>query len=243
MDEQVQVNPKICKRNPNRNLETTEGIDELMSLLFYSRIRFTTQLMPLLLESPLPAHVISVYAPQRDRELNLEDISLRSEKNYGFGPMGSHVAYMTTFYMEYLAAKYPGKLSLAHYFPGLVATEAFWSDGLPRWFKFAWMLFAPFRRFIVVPEAECGERVLFLASKRFPARGTTHGTKSDDGLEIAESSDGVVGGGAYRVDWNDEISPIKANYKKLREDGWAEKFQAHTQQAFADVDAGKVFTG
>lgn len=228
----------------NVQLETKEGLDELLSLLYYSRMRFTTQLMPLLLESPLPAHVISVFGPQRDEKLFTDDISLRNPKNYGFGPMGSHAAYMKTFYFEELAAKYPGKLALVHYFPGLVITDAFQSNTLPKWFKYTWKFaVAPFTRFFTVPKDECGERVIFLASKRFPAQSTTQGLKTADGLEIAEASTGVVGGGCYRVDWNGEMIPIKKNYKQLRDDGWADKFRAHTEQAFSDIEAGKVFTG
>jgi hypothetical protein len=37
-----------------------------MSLLYYSRMRFTIRVMPLLLASTLPAHVISVFGPGRD---------------------------------------------------------------------------------------------------------------------------------------------------------------------------------
>lgn len=120
-------------------------------------------------------------------------------------------------------------------------TDAFTGDTLPAWFKYAWKCVAPFSRFFAVPQDESGERVLFLASKRFPPRSSTTETEVG-GLKIAESSDGVVGGGAYRVDWNGENVPIKKTYKGLRADGWAEKFTAHTEQVFSDIEAGKPFT-
>jgi hypothetical protein len=88
-----------------------------MSLLYYSRMRCITQLLPLLLASPPPAHIVSVFGPQRDEELFTDNISLRDPKNYGFMNMGSYVAYLTIFFMENLAAKHPGKLSLIHYLP------------------------------------------------------------------------------------------------------------------------------
>lgn len=33
-----------------------------MALMYYSRMRFVVDLLPLLLESKLPAHVVSIYA-------------------------------------------------------------------------------------------------------------------------------------------------------------------------------------
>lgn len=38
--------------------------------------------------------MISVFGPQRDEKLFLDDISLRDPQHYGFGPMGSHASYM-----------------------------------------------------------------------------------------------------------------------------------------------------
>jgi hypothetical protein len=61
--------------------------------------------------------------------------------------------------------------------------------------------------------------VLFLASSRFPPRSTAEVPKSEGGGEIAVSSDGVVGGGAYRSNWDAEVIPMKKTYKKLREEG------------------------
>lgn len=218
-----------------------------MSLLYYSRMRFITQLIPLLTESSLPGHVVSVFGPQRDEKLFLDDISLRNPKNYGFGSMGSHASYLKTFYFEYLAAKYPSKLSLIHYFPGLVATDAFNGESVPMFIKLTWKLMTPLQKLFTVPKAECGERILFLASKRFPARNSCNTAREQRlqslaGIEVAVASDGVVGGGAYRVDWDGGIIPIKKNYEKLRADGWGEKFVAHTNKVFADIEAGKVLT-
>jgi hypothetical protein len=102
-----------------------------LSLLYYSRTRFITLLLPLLLASPLSGRVVSVFGPGRDTKLVLDDLSLRNPHNFGFGNLGSHAAYMTTFFFEKLAASHLGKLSLSHYFPMLVMTPAFKSDGVP----------------------------------------------------------------------------------------------------------------
>jgi len=85
---------------------------------------------------------------------------------------------------------------------------------------------------------------LFNASKRFPAR-------SDDGKDdrdkasaigIAESSDRVMGGGAYRVFWNGEQVAVGKQYKNMREEGWAEKAVQHTLKVWEDIETKGKFT-
>jgi len=209
-------------------------------------MRFITQLLPLLLASSLPCHVISVFGPQRDEKLILDDLSLRSPKNYSFMASGSHTAYLTTFFMEHLAAQYPGRLSLVHYFPGLVLTDAFEDPSLPKLFRWTFRYGHPLIRLFTVPGPESGERIMFLTSTRFPAKSVDADKdiyKSGGKGEIAVSSDGVVGGGAYKVNWNGEMIPTGKQYKNLREDGWLEKVRSHTMKAFEEIEAGKVFAG
>ena len=169
-----------------------------MSLLYYSRMRIILQLLPLLLASSLPAHVVSVFGPGRDVKIFPDDLSLRDPKNYGFINMGSHAAYFSTFFLETLAEKYPGQLSLTHYYPGLVLHPGGSIERLPTWFKWLLRLLTPVLRLIAVPHMESGERVLFHTSARFPPRSLStteevRASKAD--LGIATSSDGVVGGG------------------------------------------------
>lgn len=219
----------------------------IMSLLYYSRMRFIMQLLPLLLASSLPAHVVSVFGPGRDTKLYPDDLSLRDPRHYSFINSGSHVAYMTTFYMEKLATSHPDRLSLTHYYPSLVLTNGFKDERLPKWFRLGWRYaVAPIIQPFTVPQVECGERVIFLASSRYPARPSksTGGIpKSEGDVEIAISSDGVVGGGAYRGNWNGKAVPLGKAYEKLREEGLSERVWSHTMEAFKEIEAGKVFTG
>jgi hypothetical protein len=92
----------------------------------------------------------------------------------------------------------------------------------------------------MLPGKECGERVVFLASGRFPARGkeTTHG----GGEGIAMASHGVIVDGAYKVDWDGEMIPMKKNYPKIRDEGVAEKCCENTLRNFEVIEAGGVFT-
>lgn len=115
--------------------------------------------------------------------------------------------------------------------------------GLPWWFRALFRYGAPVFRLApsTVGREENGERTLFCASRRFPARG---GTGKGNGVEIgiAESSDGVHGGGAYRVNWNGEPVALGKQYPKMREDGWAEKMVQHTFKAWEDIEMKGKFT-
>lgn len=232
--------------------ETTEGLDTLMSLWYYSRVRLTTQLLPLLLASNLPtgSRVVSVLGPGnekagRENKVYPDDLSLRDPKHYGFIALGDQLAYMKTFFFEYLAKKYPGKISLIHYFPGLVFTDAFGDPKLPLWFKTAFTVLKPLLSLSsrTIGREETGERLLFLASSRFPAREVSGDVKAGKGDEIgvATASDGVVGGGAYRIIYTGEVIPTVEAYTKHRKDGLPEKCVEHTLKAFEVIEAGKVF--
>jgi hypothetical protein len=93
---------------------------------------------------------------------------------------------------------------MTHTFPGLVEGPGFYqTEGVPLWGRIAVRLFMPIlRRTVCVPGEECGERMLFFASPRYPPRGPgdekTKKTVEIGGetLEVAKSTDGVVGGGA-----------------------------------------------
>lgn len=210
-------------------------------------MRFVVKLLPLLLNSSLPARVVSVYGPGRDANFVPDDLSLRSPKNYGFGNAGSHAAYLTTFFMEHLAAQHPGKLALVHYFPGLVLTEAFDDPTFPWWFRAIFKYCGWFIRLMPMSLSgeENGARTLFNVSPRFPPRavdGNGVDVKSAGPIGVAESSDGVIGGGAYRSNYNNEQVAIGKQYKQMREDGWSDKCVKHTLRAWEVIEAGGVFT-
>ena len=209
-------------------------------------MRFVTQLLPLLLASPLQGPVVSVFGPGRDTKLILDDLSLRKPQNFNFTTLGSHAAFMTTFFFEKMAARHPGKLSMSHYFPMLVVTPAFKGDGVPSWFKGVFALVGPLFKLLSVNPKECGERVIFHTSPRFPARSSDVETKSLPKLgnvKVALSSDGVLGGGAYRVNWNGEEVPLGKGYKNIRVDKVSKKVWEHTMKVFQDISAGGYFFG
>ena len=228
--------------------ETSEGLDRDMSLLYYSRMRFIHQLLPLLHASPLPAHVLSIYAAGFEAKLFQDDLSLRKPEHYSFANCRSHVVYMKTLFMEALAKQNPGHLSLVHVYPSLIITDAFGKMDVPWWLKTLLGLSLPvLQPFTEKPEV-FGERVLFLASPHFPAQESKDpGDKSSDtDGSVATGSDGVRGSGAYAVDnRGDPIPAAKAQkaYQNLRAEGLPSKVYEHTMQAFRDIETKGVFTG
>lgn len=218
------------------------------SLLYYSRVRFLTKLLPLLLASPLPAHIVSVYAAglEASGKLFSGDLSLRDPKHYGFGNVRTHVIHMKTMFFEHLAKQHPGKLSLIHVFPSLVVTPGFDHDTYPAWFKISWKLAGPFvKRFFSVSAEEIGQRIIFLTTSRYPARSASDTqaseklTKGEAG--VAVSTDGVSGGGAYSVNYDGETYAVEKHYTELRKQDFEKKVWEHTMGAFAAIESGQVF--
>ncbi|KAI9790326.1 MAG: hypothetical protein M1835_001049 [Candelina submexicana] len=230
--------------------DTPEGLDTSISLLYYSRMRFVIKLLPLLLASKLPAHIVSIFAAGKESNTFPEDLSLRDPKHYGAANARSHVVHMTTFFMENLAKQYRGRLSLTHAFPGLVITEAFNDARLPAWFRIVWRIASPIARLFALSGEEIGERILFLASPRYPARQEPSGdvkyaqaSATGGKAGVAMGTDGNPGSGAYAVNWDGEpISTAKA-YKRVRAEGLSEKVWDHTMKAFEEIEAGRTFKG
>ena len=204
------------------------------------------QLMPLLLASSLPARVVSVFGPSRDQTIDFSDLSLRDPKKFGFMPMGSHAAYFKTFFFERLAQENPDKLSLTHYYPGLVWSEGFNEPSYPWWLKLLCRYILPALPFLWTSADEVGQRVLFHLSERYPARSkdlVRGEVKESKEFGVASSSDGIVGGGAYRVNFKSEEVGLNKKYPSLREKGLAEISWKHTMDAFSEIEAGRKFTG
>lgn len=132
-------------------------------------------------------------------------------------------------------------------------TQGIETGKLPGWVKWIWTWFlraavTPF----AVPNEECGERILFLASERFPARAADgrerrreiEGDRAGAGAsDVALGTDGNVGSGCYAVTSNSEIVSTDKAYKQKREDGIGDLIWEHTMKCFEEIDAGRVWTG
>ncbi|KAH8812568.1 hypothetical protein F5884DRAFT_312947 [Xylogone sp. PMI_703] len=221
--------------------DTKEGLDITMSLMYYSRMRIIMKLLPLLLKSTLPPIVVSVYAAGTEAKLFPEDLSLRDLKNYSYTQARSHMAYMHTLFMETVAEQNQGKLAFVHIFPGIVLGPGFKNPELPAWFRVIWnYIFVPiFGRFVTVKPDDCGNRMLSLASPRYPPQSLD---ESGDKKDVVLGTNGKPGSGVYSLTWNGEDNlPTKA-YAKINKDEMRKKIWDHTLRAFEVIEKGEVFT-
>lgn len=233
-----------------------------MAILYYSRMRAIQQLTPLLLQSALPAIVVSVFAAgfEDEKKLIREDLSLRDLQRYSYIQVRSHLCYMHSMYMSKLAEMHAGRqeqLRLVHIFPGLVLTPAFHNPAYPAWFRFLFnRILAPFflAPFVAVNPVESGQRMLSLASPAlYPAATGTPTAVSDNDSSSAESRkggtvrgmDGRAGSGAYSLDWKGDDAHNRKAYAKYDADGieaLKQEVWEHTNKAFEVIAAGKPFT-
>ncbi|OCL09270.1 NAD(P)-binding protein [Glonium stellatum] len=199
--------------------ETVEGVDTILSLRYYSRMRFATNLLLLLSASPC-ARVVSVFAPGRGEVgLNLNDLGLK--ENYSIVKSISHPAFENTFFMESLAATNPG-VSFLHVWPGLVQTQEMEKSEFPGLLKWLikWVLF-PLIKLFCVPVDETGERMLFYAtSGMYPALVPAI---SLEDLEVASGSNGEEGSGCYCINWNGETIRNQTRLERYRKKHAIEK--------------------
>lgn len=220
--------------------ETGEGLDKSFSLLYYSRIRFITQLLPLLEASPLPSsRVVSVYSAGLEtatKDRYLDDLSLRNAEHYSFGAVRNHTTHLKTMAFETIAEQHPN-IGLVHVYPSLVITPGFDNNPLPPLIKLGWKLAAPAAKLFSVKPDEIGERVLGFTSPRFGGEQETETLKTD----VADSTNGKVGGGAYSLKHTGQVNEIGPIYEKLRSAGFKESAWKHTNSAFQAIEEGTVF--
>ncbi|KAF3037101.1 hypothetical protein E8E12_006077 [Didymella heteroderae] len=174
----------------------TEGLDSQMALLYYSRMRFIQTLTPLLLASTHTAHVISIFAGNTEDSIKFgeDPIGTAPLEKYGITSVRRNTCFMKTFYFEELAEMHAGKISFVHIYPGLVDGPGFYSEEIPLWFRVTWTILKPLLSWYMTSPETCGQVMVYLATKRYPAKDTV-----DDTVGAAYSSQRELGGGAYAV--------------------------------------------
>lgn len=187
-----------------------------MSLLYYSRIRFIQTLTPLLLSTPQPSHVISIFAGtlQGSHKPEVLPIGTPPPSTYSITSVRNHTTFTKTFLFEALAEQHAGKISFTHIFPGLVDGPVFDSDVNPWWFRKLWVVLRVLLAWYMTGEETCGDVMVFLATARYPAKGVVVEGKEVIG-SVARSTLGQVGGGAYAVGPRGDDGG-KASYEGLR---------------------------
>ncbi|KAL8715365.1 MAG: hypothetical protein Q9220_000698 [cf. Caloplaca sp. 1 TL-2023] len=217
--------------------ETKEGIDQILSLRYYSRLRFIENLLPLLSSSPDP-RVVSVLAAGMENKIFEDDMDLKH--NYGVIKCAHHGTTMTTLAFEHLAKENP-TVAFVHVYPGFVKTEI-QRNMFPWPFSTLYTyILEPLLSFIAITLSECGDRQLFHAtSSRYPPKTPTQaqaGAPVPSKIAVADGSDGIRGSGCYIVGQTSDIAPSGTGkiMRDYRERGLPEKVWKHTVEIFDQV--------
>jgi hypothetical protein len=196
--------------------------------------------MPLLTASPLPAHVISVYAGGMEDGTSAGDLPIGCPppSTYGVSSVRKHTCFMKNFFFEELAEKHAGKLSLSHIYPGLVDGPTFYSPDMPTWFKVIWTLMKPLAKLVyMTPPDTCGDVMLYLATPRYPAKGEVENSGAlAGGVEVAKSTKGELGGGAYALGHRGDVSSKEVSFEKARTSDTSKQVWDHTMEVLERIE-------
>lgn len=212
------------------NPATSEGLKLHTSLLYYSRMRFILNLLPLLEKAQSLRRVVSVFAGGKEGKIftdnfQARDLSMMAQRD--------HISSMITLSFEEMSRRAP-TVSFIHEFPGLVKTPAVenWPGVMGIIIKFVVYMAGSY---VCVGQEESGERHVFLAtSAQYPpvssfAAGA--GVPNSEELGPCISSTGDRGSGAYSLNWDGEAgSPeSRAALVSHRADGVDKKVMGHME--------------
>jgi len=191
-----------------KKTETAEGLEQLLCVRYYSRLRFAENLLPLLSKSKNSPRIVSVLAGGgREGKLDESDLEL---KNYSILKNARHSSTMTTLAFEALRKQYPN-VGFVHAFPGIVKTNLFTSGfSAPVAFAMKWVVM-PLSTPFTTPVEEAGQRQLFHATSSRYAQGV------------------------YSIDWNGEEPPAPKVLTEYRERGLADTVWKHTTDWYQKI--------
>ena len=215
--------------------ETEEGLDRKMCVNYYSRIRWTLNMMPLL-EAASQANelsrVISVLAAGSEGDVRLDDLDLKH--NFTLHACLAHCVVMTDFMVQELAKRYPGT-AFFHSYPGTVKTGI--ANELTGPVRLAVKLMYAVMTPWILNVQESGERHFFqMTSQVYPSAKGAVGIPAPEGMEPVRSMNGERGGGAYLLDWDGKSCGDESVLRKYRELDMGRKVWDHTMDIFAQVE-------
>ncbi|KAI1736421.1 NAD(P)-binding protein [Xylaria scruposa] len=207
--------------------KTADGLHLLAALNYYARIRFITNLLPLIQRASALRRVVTVGGGGHESELDTSDfqalrVSSTPEKLRG------HLTSLVTLGLEAVAQAAPD-VSFIHDFPGSVRTKIV--EGLPE---------EVLRTLDWVPIEESGQRHLYLAtSARYPPANAADaaGVPLGDGVEAMVGTTGMAGSGVYSVGVDCEAaSPaVLEILRNMRERGLVHEVHLHTEGEFRRI--------
>ncbi|KAF1982535.1 NAD(P)-binding protein [Aulographum hederae CBS 113979] len=204
--------------------ETPEGLDKKLSLHYYSRMRFTTKLLPLLrttsTSQPPLARIISVLGAGHEGALDVSDLSLRNPGSYSLSTAANHAISMTSLTFQHLAADPANKnIGFVHSDPGGVDTN------------------------IVRNLGGVMQKVLAVAGKLIlKPTGLVVDAKESGERHVWTGTDERFGSGLHRVGPKGEKAGEKV-FGQLREKGDEERVWGHLEEVFGKVGGGGKFEG
>ncbi|KAL4928797.1 uncharacterized protein BDV17DRAFT_90747 [Aspergillus undulatus] len=212
---------------------TSENLHLLTALVSYSRLRFMSNLLPLIEKATGLRRIVTVGAGGFEGPIDATDISaLHTPPEQVRG----HIASLMTLGLEAVSRRASG-VTLIHAYPGAVDTP------LARQ-----LLTAGYEAPIKIPTPEdwlspeeSGERNLFLlTSSRYYARsagGADLLVSVTSDLGLVTGVDGEPGSGVYSVGVDGESASAEAIefIARLRKEGLVEKVWAHTQGEFERI--------
>ncbi|CAD6584834.1 MAG: hypothetical protein ASARMPREDX12_001764 [Alectoria sarmentosa] len=208
--------------------ETSEGLDRKLTTNYYSRMRFTQQLLPLLHSTSQLSRVVSVLAPGEETALEYDNLDLK--QNFSLRKAAAHAITMTDFTFEEMAKKNP-TVSFVHTYPGVVKT------GFAKEAGFAikvvsQLALTVFSRWTVGIE-ESGERHLYAAtSAAYPPKGGEKGGVEVGDGKVKKGSAGEIGSGAYLIGSDGEFRANEKVLKELRGEDAGAKIWGHAMKIF-----------
>jgi hypothetical protein len=203
-------------------IESESGIDVNHLLRYYSRLRFVSNLLPLL-ENGHEPRVMSILAGGKEGNVQTDNLDLCKE--FSFSASNTYPATMTSVAFEFLAQQNQ-TISFIHEFPGLVTTPLFKNSSGGLLGGILSVLMRP----IAMSPAESGDWNDFLStSPSFPAKNHTVVEQS---VRITPASTGVVGGGSYILNYNGQDATNKELMAGLRENNLPETVWKHTLSTF-----------
>lgn len=200
-------------------------------MVFYSRLRFITNLLPLIQRASTLRRVVTVAGGGFEGPLDSTDFQARRVPLF---ELKGHLSSLISLGLEAVARTAP-EVSFVHDYPGTVQT------GILRGGKGLMVLALRayiylLGRWVCVPIDESGERHLYFAtSARYPpaiaATENGSGVQLGDGVDVAQGTNGQIGSGVYSIGWDGEsASPaVQELLVGLRSKGMVEEIWQHAQ--------------
>ncbi|KFY32922.1 hypothetical protein V495_08597 [Pseudogymnoascus sp. VKM F-4514 (FW-929)] len=220
--------------------ESHEGIDRKFALNYYSRMRFISNLLPLLqTAASKPPHfsrTLSVLSAGWEGKLDFQDLELKN--TFSRSKCATQSTTMNSIMTEEFSKRQPAT-TFSHSYPSGVNTGL--ARELPVWARAAAKVLTPLMAAITVSQEETGARQLFIATsglyppaKPFKDDTLASGVPAPKGFNSPfVGANGAAGSGAYLANWNCEAATGKQKLlKQYREENVGAKIWDHTMGIF-----------